>query len=163
MDATLARGDGPGGEGDGRDYGDPCCDLLNGRRVPSIEGPHLVTTFKLVGLETNTTKMQVMTCTPGNIRLQLPTRSYQRMRTGRTSAANWDARTVTSRECGKDMRTSFLRCHLADLHEIYQQQVVAEELLDRQEGVVYEVPLGHGTPKCPFPLCKGELASGWLM
>jgi hypothetical protein len=42
-------------------------------------------------------------------------------------------------------------------------QVVAEELLDRREGVVYEIPLGFGKLKCPFPLCKGELASRWMM
>jgi hypothetical protein len=59
-----------------------------------------------------------MTCTPGTICLQLPTESYQRMRTGHTPAAVWDARTVTCRECGKDMRTSSLRRHLADQHEI---------------------------------------------
>jgi hypothetical protein len=107
--------------------------------------------------------MQAMTCTPGTIRLQLPTESYQRMRIGRTPAANWDARTVTCRECGKDMRASSLGRHLADQHEIYQQQVVAKELLDGREGVVYEVPLGCGKLKCPFPLCKGELASKWMM
>ena len=123
----------------------------------------LVTTFERVGLETIIKKTQAMTCTPDNIRLQLPNESYQRMRTGRTPAADWDPRTVTCREYGKDMRASSLRCHLADLHEIYQQQVVAKELLCRREGVVYEVPLGHGTLKCPFPLCKGELASGWMM
>jgi RNase P subunit RPR2 len=123
----------------------------------------LVTTFNHVGLETNTKKTQTMTCTPGNIRLQLLTNFHQRMRTGRTPAADWDAHTVTCRECGKDMRASSLGRHLTDLHEIYQQQVVAEELLDRREGVVYEVPLGHGTLKCPFPLCKGKLASRWMM
>ena len=104
-----------------------------------------------------------MTCTPSNIRLQLLTKSYQRMRTGHTPAADWDARPVTCRECGKDMRASSLGHHLADLHKIYQQQVVAKGLLDRREGVVYKVPLGHGTLKCLFPLCKGELASGWMM
>ena len=36
----------------------------------------LVTTFECVDLDTNTKKMQVMTCTPGNIRLQLPSDSY---------------------------------------------------------------------------------------
>jgi len=36
--------------------------------------------------------------------------------------------------------------------------VVAEELLNRREGVVNKIPLGHGTLKCPFLLCKGELA-----
>ena len=101
--------------------------------------------------------------TPGTIRIQLPTDSYLRMRTGLTPAADWDARTVTCRKCGKDMRASSLGRHLADQHQIYQQQVVAEELLNRREGVVYEVPLGCGKLKCPFPLCKGELASGWMM
>jgi len=127
----------------------------------AIDG--LVRTFKRVGMETNTKKTQAMTCTPGTICLQLPTEFYQRMHTGRTPAAVWNARTVTCRECGKDMRVSSLGCHLVDQHEIYQMQVVAEELLDRREGVVYKIPLGFGKLKCPFPLCKGELASGWMM
>ena len=104
-----------------------------------------------------------MTCTPGTIGLQLPAKSYQRMRTGLTPAAVWDARTVTCRVCGKGIRAISLGRHLADQHEIYQMQVVAEELLDGREGVVYEIPLGFGTLKCPFPLCKGELASWWMM
>jgi len=72
----------------------------------------------------------------GTIRLQLPTESYLRMRTGRMPAAEWDARTVNCRECGKDMWASSLGRHLADQHQIYQQQVVAEELLNRREGAV---------------------------
>jgi hypothetical protein len=123
----------------------------------------LVRTFKRVGLETNTKKTQAMTCMPGTIRLQLLTKSYQWMRIGCTPAANWDARTVTCRECRKDMQVSSLGRHLADQREIYQQQVVAKELLNGREGVVYEVPLGCGKLKCLFPLCKGELASGWMM
>jgi hypothetical protein len=123
----------------------------------------LVSAFERVGLETNIKKTQAMTCMPGTIRLQLPTKSYLRMRTGRTPAVDWDACTVTCREWGKDMRASFLGRHLADQYEIYQMQVVAEELLCRRDGVVYEVPLCCGKLKCPFPLCKGELASGWMM
>jgi hypothetical protein len=78
-------------------------------------------------------------------------------------AAEWDTHTVTCRECGKDMRTGSLCRHLADLHKIYQGQVVAEELIDWREGVVYEVKEGHGKLKCLFPLCTGELTSGWMM
>ncbi len=78
-------------------------------------------------------------------------------------AAKWDARIITCRECGKDMRAGSLSRHLADLHEIYQGQVVAEELLDWREGVVYTAKEGHGKLKCPFPLCTGELVSGWMM
>ena len=110
----------------------------------AIDG--LVGTFERVGLETNTKKTQAMTCTPGNISLQLLTESYQRMRIRRTPAAVWGTLTVTCRECGKNMQASSLRHHLADQHEIYQMQVVVEELLDVQEGVVYEVPLGCGKP-----------------
>ena len=112
----------------------------------------LVMTFERVGLETNTKKTQAMTCTPDTIRLQLPTESHRQMRTGCTPAAKWDAHIVIRRECRKEMRASSLGCHLGNLHMIYQQQVVAEELLNRREGVVYEIPLGHGTLKCPFPL-----------
>ncbi len=61
------------------------------------------------------------------------------------------------------MRTGSLSRHLADLHKIYQGQVVAEELLDLREGVAYTVKEEHGKLKCLFPLCTGELASGWMM
>ncbi len=95
----------------------------------AIDG--LVSAFEHVGLETNTKKTQAMTCTPGTIHLLPPTESYLRMRTGRTPAAEWDTRTVTCRDCGKDMRASSLGRHLANQHQIYQQQVVAEELLSQ--------------------------------
>jgi hypothetical protein len=78
-------------------------------------------------------------------------------------ATDWNACTVTCRECGKDMQASSLGCHLADMHKIYQQQVVAQELLEGWEGVTYKVALGYGKLRCPFPLSKGELASGWMM
>ena len=61
------------------------------------------------------------------------------------------------------MRASSLGRHLADQHQVYQQQVVAEEVLNRREGAVYRVPLGLGKLKCPSPLCKGELANGYAM
>jgi hypothetical protein len=61
------------------------------------------------------------------------------------------------------MRAGSLSRHLADLHEIYQGHVVAEELLDRHEGVMYKVKERHGKLNCPFPLCTGELAGGWMM
>ncbi len=99
----------------------------------AIDG--LVSTFERVDLKTNTTKTKSMTCTPGKIWLQLPADSYRQMRAGHMSAAEWDACTVTCRECRKDMKVGSLGCHLADLHKIYQGQVVAEELLNRCEGV----------------------------
>ncbi len=50
------------------------------------------------------------------------------------------------------MRAGSLGRHLADLHKIYLGQVVAEELLNWREGVVYKVKERHGKLKCPFPL-----------
>jgi hypothetical protein len=127
----------------------------------AIDG--LVSTFECVGLKTNISKMKAMICTPSNIPLQLPADSYWRMRAGCTLAAKWDTHIITCRECRKDMRAGSLSHHLADLHKIYQGQVVAEELLDWHEGVMYTAKEGHGKLQCPFPLCMGELASRWMM
>ena len=116
----------------------------------------LVITFKRVGLETNTKKTQAMTCMPGKIRLQLLSNSYQRMRLGRTPAADWDARRVTCRKCRKDMRASSLSRHLTDQHEIYQQQVVAKDLLEGREGVTYKAAPGCVKLRCPSPCARGS-------
>ena len=51
---------------------------------------------------------------------------------------------------------SSLRHHLADLHKIYQQQVVADELLEGREGVMYKVD-----PGCSVPPVQGG-ADKWL-
>jgi hypothetical protein len=82
----------------------------------SIDG--LVGTFEHVGLKTNTSKMKAMTCGPGKTQLQLLADSYQRMHAGCTSAVNYDACTVTCRECGKDMKAGSHGHRLADLQEI---------------------------------------------
>ncbi len=116
-----------------------------------------------MGLKTNISKMKAMICTLDKIRLQLPADSYRQMRAGCTSAAKWDARIITCRECRKDMRAGSLSRHLADLHKIYQGQVVAEELLDQCEGVVYEMKVRCGKLKCLFFLFTGELVGGWMM
>ena len=48
----------------------------------------LVNLFEWVGLETNTSKTQMMICTPGRIWMQLPTDSYRHMRRGRVTATS---------------------------------------------------------------------------
>ena len=40
---------------------------------------HLVHLFERIGLQMNTTETQTMICTPGRIRMQLPTKLYHRM------------------------------------------------------------------------------------
>jgi hypothetical protein len=47
----------------------------------------LVDLFQWVGLQTNTSKTQMMICTPGRIRTQLPTKLHCRMRRGMVTAA----------------------------------------------------------------------------
>ncbi len=49
---------------------------------------HLVCLFEHICLQTNTTKTQMMICTPGKIRTQLPTESYHRMQQGQVSASD---------------------------------------------------------------------------
>jgi len=83
----------------------------------------------MVGLKTNTSKMQTMICTPGRTRTQLLTDSYQQLQWGNVTAAEWNARDVECSKCGKTMKGSSLRHHLADMHNVHQQTVVAEEML----------------------------------
>ncbi len=89
----------------------------------------IVNLFAHVGLKTNVKKTQTMICTPGRTRTQLPPASYARMKESLTTAEEWDSWKVCCHQCNKMMSTSSLRRHLADQHEIYQQVVVAEELL----------------------------------
>jgi len=73
--------------------------------------------------------MQTMICTPGRIRTQLPADSYRRLQRGRVTSAGWNARDVECFKCVKTMKATSLRRHLADMHSVYQQTVVAEEML----------------------------------
>ncbi len=62
------------------------------------------------------------------------------------------------------MNASSLSHHLVDIHEVYQQMVVAEELLDNQAGVLYRaITLANGKISCPYPGCVGELGSSWML
>ncbi len=85
----------------------------------------LVETFKRVGLATNTKKTQAMVCTPGNIRVQLPTDSYQRLREG-IAAGEEGKRAVVCHVCKANLQARSLRLHLESAHNIYQQVVVAD-------------------------------------
>jgi hypothetical protein len=91
----------------------------------------LVCLFECIGLETNVTKMQNMICTPGQITTQLSTNSYHRRHSyGTHRREQWDTSTVKCRQCQAKMNASSLSCHLAHIHKVYKQMVVAEELLD---------------------------------
>ena len=63
------------------------------------------------------------------------------------------------------MRHSSLGRHLADVHNIYQQAVVAEELLEERESETYVANESYTGKSfdCPYPGCLGILNSGWMM
>jgi hypothetical protein len=125
----------------------------------------LVNLLERVGLETNVKKMQPMICTPGRISTQLLTDSYHRRHGyGTQTREQWDARKVECRQCQATMNASSLSCHLADIHEVYQQTVVVEDLLDNRAGLLYRAAtLANGKISCPYPGCVGELGSSWML
>jgi hypothetical protein len=62
------------------------------------------------------------------------------------------------------MAASSMRQHLADQHEIYQEVVVAEELLVAHAAVTYpETAEFGGKIKCSVTGCAGVLTSGWML
>jgi hypothetical protein len=123
----------------------------------------LVDLFGRVGLLTNMKKThQVMICKPGRIRTQLPFHSYCQMMRGHVSAAEWNARQVGCRQCGWILLASSLSRHFADVHNIYQVQVVPEELLEDRPPAIYTITHSQkGKLVCPFPCCEGILNDGW--
>ncbi len=125
----------------------------------------LVNLFKRVGLQTNTSKTLTMICMPGRIQTQLSTESYQRMQRGRVTASEWNSCNIKCRQCGKVLKASSLGCHLADVHDIYQQAVVAKELLKVRLPVLYTVnEMSYpGALSCSYPGCEGHLRDDWMM
>jgi hypothetical protein len=120
--------------------------------------------FPRVDLETNVQKTQTTICTPGRIPTQVPTASYQQMRKGLVTAEEWYSQKVKCHQCNKTMAASSLPCHLADQHEIYQQVMVAEELIKARVGMTYRVDLGLGGKlACPAPGYAGQLGGEWML
>jgi hypothetical protein len=125
----------------------------------------LVNLFERVGLQANISKMYMLVCTPGRIRTQLPSESYRRMQTGWVTASKWNSCDVECHQCGKELKASSLGRHLADVHDIYQQAVIAEELLEARPPVLYTVSaeLHARDLPCPYPGCLGWLLDGWMI
>ncbi len=124
----------------------------------------VVELFERVGLETNRLKTQAMVCTPGRIRTQMPTASYHRMRLGSHTSDDWDARRVSCHHCGLKLQARSLPRHLATQHGVYQQLVVAEELLERCASVAYRAAQHpDGKLTCPVEGCLGEAKDRWNM
>jgi hypothetical protein len=120
---------------------------------------HLVHLFERIGLQTNATKTQTMICTPSRIRMQLSMESYHWMQQKQVSASKRNTRNVKCQQCGKVLKASSLGRHLADVHDLYQQAVVAEELLEDQPPTLYTVcaELHARALPCLYPGCTGRL------
>jgi hypothetical protein len=91
--------------------------------------------------------------------------SYRRMQQGQVRVSEWNSCDVECRQCGKVLKASSLGRHLADVHDIYQQAVVADELLEAQPPVLYMVraKLHARDLPCPYLGCNGRLQDGWMM
>ncbi len=124
----------------------------------------LVETFKRVGLATNTNKTPAMACTPGKIRVQLPTDSYRRMREG-VATGEESRRAVVCHVCNKALQARSLCLHLSSAHNIHQQVVVVDALLEEWAGAHYRAdPGGRKDPiQCPHPGCPGALSSPYML
>jgi hypothetical protein len=87
------------------------------------------------------------------------------MQWGQVTAGKWNACNVECRQCGKELKASSLGRHLADVHNIYQQAVVAEALLEVRPPVTYTVSvvLHARALLCLYLGCEGHLRDRWMM
>ena len=67
--------------------------------------------------------------------------------------------------CAKNLQARSLPSHLANVHAIYLQVVVADNLLEEHAGIRYKAErVGPKMPiKCPFPGCPGKLSSAYML
>jgi hypothetical protein len=62
------------------------------------------------------------------------------------------------------MKASSLHRHLVDMHNVYQQIVVAEDMLICRPGETYVVSVTSPAGlSCLFPGCGGFLKDAWMM
>jgi hypothetical protein len=87
------------------------------------------------------------------------------MQQGQVRAIEWNSCDVECRQCGKVMKASSIGCHLVDVHDIYQQAVVAKELLEVRPPFLYtfRAKLHARDLLCPYPGSNGRLQDGWMM
>ncbi len=124
----------------------------------------LIKTFKHIRLATNTTKTQAMVCTPGKIQVQLLTDSYKCMRKG-VVAGEESQRAMVCHVCNKALQASSLRLHLLSTHNIHQQVVVADKIMEERARAHYRAnPGGLKDPiQCPYPGCPGVLSTPYML
>ncbi len=67
--------------------------------------------------------------------------------------------------CNKALQARSLRPHLSSAHNVHQQVVVADALLEERTGAYYRAdPGGRKDPiQCPHPGCPGVLSSLYML
>jgi hypothetical protein len=87
------------------------------------------------------------------------------MQRGMVTAVELNSCYVQCYQCGKGMKTGSLGCHLADVHDIYQQTVVTEDLLEDRPPTTYKASMGlHSRDlPCHFLGSEGQLRDGWMV
>ena len=97
----------------------------------------LINFFERVGLRTNTSKMKVMICVPGNIRTCLTTLVYNRTRGCLDNAEDGSYR-VECDKCGQSLNEGLLASHLETYHGVYRSRVINQDFLVDSPAVSYE-------------------------
>ena len=80
--------------------------------------------------------MQAMVCIPDKIRVRLSTASYHRCYGGFQSAAGWAKHCVECYVCWLDFLASSLQSHLANVHGVFQADVIDKEYLESRPECV---------------------------
>jgi hypothetical protein len=67
--------------------------------------------------------------------------------------------------CEKNLQARSLPSHLANVHDIYLQVVVADDLLEERAGIRYKAErVGRKMSiRCPVPGCPGKLSSAYML
>jgi hypothetical protein len=124
----------------------------------------LVKLFERVGFNTDCLKTQGMNCTPSRIWTRLPTASYHCMRLGYQTSEEWEAGHMICSHCNTTLQAHSLPHHLATLHGVYKQTVVAEELLDKRASMTFKATQHFGSQlQCPVTRCLGIAKDWWNM
>ncbi len=122
----------------------------------------LITLFEQVGLKTNTTKTQVMTCVPGKIRESLSKEVYHYSKMGLLLSADRKRLRINCDICGEKLRASSFQSHLKTQHDVYRSFVLNQELTD-VAPLTFCASLHTATGKyaCPVPGCVGAANTGY--
>ncbi len=74
-------------------------------------------------------------------------------------------RAVVCHVCNKALQAKSLCPHLLSAHDIHQQVVVAEALLEEWAKICYRADPGESKDpiQCPFPVCPGVLSSPYML